>query len=69
MLQKNHHFLFPQVYFGPIENFEEEFFSDEEDEEEEISHVPWVLILESDKNAEPAVKSGLYIHWYDLTQL
>jgi hypothetical protein len=66
MLQKNHHFLFPQTYFGPIEPQEIVFFDDqEEDEEEEISHVPWVLVLESENSTQLDPKIGLYIQWID----
>ncbi len=71
MLQKNHHFLFPQTYFGaiegPIENIEDELF--DEDEEESTSHVPWILVLEPDKMNLLEPKIGLYIHWIDHTQL
>ncbi len=65
MLQKNHHFLFPQTYFGSIEDFEEELFEATEDEEEEFSHVPWILILESNKPLHSDIKIGLFIHWVD----
>jgi hypothetical protein len=72
MLQKNHHFLFPQTYFGPIEGpietIEDAFF-EEEEEEETTSHVPWTLVLEPDKMNPFEPKIGLYIHWGDPTQL
>ena len=68
MLQKNHHFLFPQTYFGSIESIEDVLFEDEEEDEVEevsISHVPWVLVLESDKMNPLDTKIGLYLHWID----
>ena len=66
MLEKNHHFLFPQTYFGSIENLEDALFEDEEDDEEdEVSHVPWVLVLEPKKLSQFDTKIGLYIHWVD----
>ncbi len=50
MLQKNHHFLFPQTYFGSIENFEDELFVDEDVEEiEEESGAPLILLLEMEE--------------------
>jgi hypothetical protein len=69
MLQKNHHFLFPQTYFGSFEDIEDALFDEEDDEEEDVSHVPWVLILEPDKMNQYDTKIGLYIHWIDHTQL
>jgi hypothetical protein len=69
MLQKNHHFLFPQTYFGPIEDpIEDPFCEEEEEEEEATSHVPWTLVLEPETMNPLQSKIGLYIHWGDLTQ-
>jgi len=56
MQQKNQHFLFGQTYFGAFED-EEEI-----DGEEEISAVPWVLILEPNEMQQ---KIGLFLHWME----
>lgn len=61
MLQKNHHFLFPQTYFGSHEQMESDFF--DEDQTDVIE--PWILILENDPTNQFQQKIGLFIHWFD----
>jgi hypothetical protein len=62
MLQNNHHFLFPQIFFGSFEDFDES--SDLEDEEMEVEDSYTLLF---DKNLPTRVhrKIGLYIDWTD----
>lgn len=65
MLQKNHHFLFPETFFGSFANFEDECFEDDVDTEIDVSN-PWVLVLGSDKTDHFQQKIGLFIHWNEL---
>lgn len=67
MLQKNHHFLFPQIYFGSLENLQEdlelEFDDDEFDDYEES--FPWSIIFDPEHSQLAQQKIGLFIHWVD----
>jgi hypothetical protein len=63
MLQKNHHFLFPETYFGSFADFEDELFGDEEDLVQTSD--PWILNLETDTHRLFQQKIGLFIHWTD----
>ncbi len=60
MLQKNYHFLFPQTYFGSLENIDEALESDEIDE---LEINPWVLMLETNSPIQIQQKIGVFIHW------
>jgi len=61
MLQKNHHFLFPQTFFGSLESLEEQLTN----EEDLDLNNPWILILESDQTQYFQQKIELFIHWSD----
>jgi hypothetical protein len=61
MLQKNHHFLFPETYFGSLEKMEEE------DKVDECIH-PWILILEQNDLNQFQQKIGLFIHWSEYSE-
>lgn len=63
MLQKNHHFLFPETYFGSLADFEEELFGDEQEFAENSE--PWILVLEPKSPLHFQQKIGLFIHWTD----
>lgn len=61
MLQKNHHFLFPQTFFGSLSHFDEDL---SEDDLEDVDN-PWILNLEPEKSVPFQPKIGLFLHWLD----
>ncbi|MDE3045284.1 MAG: hypothetical protein KGJ02_01375 [Verrucomicrobiota bacterium] len=63
MLQKNHHFLFPETFFGSLPTFDDDL-SASDPIEIDLNH-PWVLVLDADKTDLLQQKTGLFIHWND----
>ena len=60
MLQNNHLFFFPQIFFGSFEEFDES--SDLEEEEMEVEHV-YTLLFDTNLASHVHKKIGLYIDW------
>lgn len=63
MLQKNHHFLFAQIYFGSFEDLEENWTNAEENEID--LNDPWILVLGANETNHFQQKIGLFINWSD----
>jgi hypothetical protein len=60
MLQNNYHFLFPQIFFGSIEDLDES--SDLDDEEMEIED-SYTLLFDTNLPNNAHKKIGLHIDW------
>jgi len=68
-LQRNHFFLFAEMYIGtPPEPIELELSDEEYGEEEPILTTPWMFDFGLDKTAEFHQNSGPTLHWNDEIQ-
>jgi hypothetical protein len=60
MLQNNYHFLFPQIFFGSIEDLDESYDLDDEEMEAEDSYT---LLFDTNLPNNVHRKIGLHIDW------